>query len=205
MTGVDNTNFGAEFGTEVNVTPDLTVNAVGAWGHYVYSSRPKATITRDNDNSYLAKDMTVYFKNYRLGGIPQAAASVGFRYNGRQYWFIGASYSYFGEIWIDPTPDRRTEKALQGLVSDDFEWEKILEQEKMNDGYTLDIYGGKSWRIDVNYLRVNLSVSNALNNKDITVIAFEQLRTDYRDIDKFPSKLAYMYGTNFFLNINYSF
>jgi len=205
MVGVDNTNFGAELGAEINVTPDLTVNAVGAWGRYVYSSRPKATITRDNDNSYLAKDMTVYFKNYRVGGFPQAAASLGFRYNGRQYWFFGSNFSYFGEIWIDPTPDRRTEKALQGLVVEDNEWYKILEQEKLNDGYTLDIYGGKSWRFGGNYLRVNLSVSNVLNNKEITVIAFEQLRTDYRNVDKFPSKFAYMYGTNFFLNINYSF
>lgn len=206
MTGVDTRTMGAELGVEVNVTPDITVNAVGAWGHYTYNSRPVVSVARDNDYELLAENRTVYFKNYRIGGTPQAAASVGFRYNSPKYWFVGSNFNYFGKIYIEPTPDRRTEEALEGLVSTDPEWNKILEQQKMNDGYTLDVFGGKSWRIANNYyIRANLSVSNVLNNQSLTVLAFEQLRTDYRDVDRFPPKMAYMYGTNFFLNVNFSF
>ncbi|HOP03955.1 MAG TPA: TonB-dependent receptor [Tenuifilaceae bacterium] len=205
MTGVDVTNIGGELGLEYNATPDLSLNAVGAWGHYVYSSRPQVTIARDNNYELIAKDKTVYFKNYFIGGIPQAAASVGFRYNAPRYWFVGSNFTYFGKIYIDPNPDRRTEEALKGLVESDPQWDEVLEQQKLDDGYTLDIYGGKSWRIKGNYLRVNLSVSNVLNNRSLTVLAFEQLRYDSRDLERFPPKYAYMYGTNFFLNVNFSF
>lgn len=206
MTGVDNTNLGAEFGLEMNITPDLSINAAGAWGHYVYSSRPSVSIARDNDFEMLAEDRTVYFKNYYLGGIPQAAGALGFRYNAPKYWFVGATFSYFGKIYIDPNPDRRTAEALKGLVSSDPQWEQVLDQQKLDNGSTFDIFGGKSWRIKGDYnIRANLSVSNVLNNTSLTVLAFEQLRYDSRDIDRFPPKYAYMYGINYFLNVNFSF
>ncbi len=206
MTDVDTRNLGAELGIEVNVTPDWTVNAVGAWGHYTYNSRPNVTIARDNNFELLAENRTVYFKNFLIGGFPQMAGSVGVRYNSPKYWFAGANFNYFGKTYIDANPDRRTEEALDGLVESDPQWEQLLEQQKLNDGYTLDFFVGKSWRIASKYyIRANLSVSNALNNKELTVIAFEQLRYDTRDIDRFPPKYAYMYGANYFLNVSFSF
>ncbi|PKP38948.1 MAG: hypothetical protein CVT98_04055 [Bacteroidetes bacterium HGW-Bacteroidetes-15] len=206
MTDVDTRNIGGELGLEVNVTPDLSLSAVGAWGHYTYSSRPNVTIARDNNYELLAQDRTVYFKNYMVGGFPQAAGSVGFRYNAPKYWFVGGSFNYFGKIYIDANPDRRTEEALDGLVETDPQWSQILDQKTLNDGYTVDMYVGKSWKIARKYnIRTNLSVSNILNNQSLTVIAFEQLRYDTRDVERFPNKYAYMYGTNFFLNVSFSF
>jgi hypothetical protein len=206
MTGVDTRNLGTEFGAEVNISPELSVNAVGAWGHYTYNSRPNVTIARDNDSELLAENSTVYFKNYFIGGFPQAAASVGFRYNAPSYWFIGANANYFGKGYIDINPDRRTESAVGNMVESDAQLPLLLNQQQLNDGFTVDVFGGKSWRIRYNnYIRLNLSISNLLNNKDITVIAFEQLRYQSNDIDRFPPKYAYMYGTNFFLNLSFSF
>jgi hypothetical protein len=206
MTGVDTRNIGGELGFEVNVTPDLSLNAVGALGHYTYNSRPTVSIARDNNFEPLAEDRTVYFKDYMVGGFPQAAGSFGFRYNAPKFWFVGGGINYFGKIYIDANPDRRTSEALDGLVSSDPQWDQVLNQQKLNDGFTLDMYAGKSWRIDRKYfIRANLSVSNILNNQDLTVIAFEQLRYDSRDIERFPNKYAYMYGTNFFLNVSFSF
>lgn len=206
MTGVNTRNYGAELGLEVNVTPDISLNAVGAWGHYTYSTRPNVTIARDNNFELLAADRTVYFKNYMVGGFPQAAGSVGFRYNSPKYWFVGGSFNYFGKIYIDANPDRRTAEAVDGLVESDPQWDQVLDQQTLNDGYTVDMYAGKSWRIAGKYsIRANLSVSNILNNQELTVIAFEQLRYDSRDIERFPNKYAYMYGTNFFLNVSFSF
>ncbi len=206
MKGVNTKHVGAELGIEVNVTPQLSVNAVGAWGHYTYNSRPNVTIARDNNYELLAENRTVYFKNYMLGGFPQMAASAGFRYNSTRFWFIGSSFNFYGKTYIDPNPDRRTEEALKGLVVSDPQWDKVLEQEKLNDSYTLDAFAGKSWRIAREYtLELSLNVSNMLNNKEITVIAFEQLRYDSRDLEKFPPKYAYMFGRNYFLNLRFSF
>jgi hypothetical protein len=206
MTDVDTRNVGAELGIEVNITPDWSVNAVGAWGHYTYNSRPNVTIARDNDYELLAENRTVYFKNFLIGGFPQVAGSIGARYNAPKYWFVGANFNYFGKIYIDANPDRRTEAALDGLVESDPQWNQLLDQQKLNDGYTLDVFAGKSWRIAHKYtIAANLSVSNALNNKELSVIAFEQLRYDTRDIERFPPKFAYMFGANYFLNVSFTF
>ena len=134
------------------------------------------------------------------------AGSIGARYNAPKYWFVGANFNYFGKIYIDANPDRRTEAALDGLVESDPQWNQLLEQQKLNDGYTLDVFAGKSWRIAHKYtIAANLSVSNALNNKELSVIAFEQLRYDTRDIERFPPKFAYMFGANYFLNVSFTF
>jgi hypothetical protein len=46
-----------------------------------------------------------------------------------------------------------------------------------------------------------------LNNKDIVSGGFEQLRFDYADknINKFPPKLYYAYGLNYFTSVTFRF
>ncbi len=204
MTGVNTRNAGLEFGLEANVTPTLSVTAAGAMGQYIYTNRPTATIARDN-NSELISDRVVYLKNYRIGGTPQTAASVGFRYNSPKYWFAGANFNYYADNYMDINPDRRTVEAADGFVQEDEAFKKLIDQPKLDPAYTIDVFVGKSWRIYGKTLAVNLGVNNILNDKNIQITGFEQLRYDSQEIDKFPSKYFYMYGTNFFLNMNFSF
>lgn len=206
MTGVDSRNIGVELGVEITITPEITVNAVGAWGHYTYSSRPNVTIARDNSDELIAESNSVYFKNLKLGGFPQTAASVGFLYNSPRRWFVGGNTNYFGKWYIEANPVRRTEEAMDALVTSDSQWSDLLNQQKLNDEFTVDLLVGKSWQLKNNsFIRANLSISNVLNNKSLTVVSFEQLRFDAQNVNSFPPKFAYMYGTNFFLNLNFSF
>lgn len=204
MTGVNTRNAGLEFGLEANVTSTLSVTAAGAMGQYIYTNRPKATIARDN-NSEIISDRVVYLKNYRIGGTPQTAASVGFRYNSPKYWFAGANFNYYADNYMDINPDRRTLEAADGFVQEDEAFKMLIDQPKLDPAYTIDVFVGKSWRIYGKTLAVNLGVNNILNDKNIQITGFEQLRYDSQEIDKFPSKYFYMYGTNFFLNMNFSF
>ena len=204
MTVVNTRNAGLEFGLEANVTSTLSVTAAGAMGQYIYTNRPKATIARDN-NSEIISDRVVYLKNYRIGGTPQTAASVGFRYNSPKYWFAGANFNYYADNYMDINPDRRTLEAADGFVQEDEAFKKLIDQPKLDPAYTIDVFVGKSWRIYGKTLAVNLGVNNILNDKNIQITGFEQLRYDSQEIDKFPSKYFYMYGTNFFLNMNFSF
>jgi hypothetical protein len=50
-------------------------------------------------------------------------------------------------------------------------------------------------------------VNNILNNTNIVSGGFEQLRFDYaeKNIDKFPAKKFYAYGTNFLTSITLRF
>lgn len=206
MTGVAQQHVGIELAAQAKLSPTWELTAVYAEGQYVYSSRPTATVTRDNSDTAIAVDRTVYWKNYRVGGMPQRAASLGLRYNAPKYWSIGASVNYFGNIYLDPNPDRRTAEALGNLVSEDPQWNTLLEQTKLDDGTTVDLFFTKSWRLKHKYrIGLNLSVSNMLDNTDLVTGGYEQLRYDPMQIDKFPPKLSYMYGRTFYAQVNLSF
>ncbi len=206
MTGVDQTHMGLELGLEAKLSPTVTATAVLAQGQYRYSSRPTATITRDNLDTAIATGRTVYWKNYRVGGMPQTAASVGAQYNSPKFWRVGANVNYFGNIYLDPNPDRRTAEALTNLVTDDPQWDQLLDQTKLDDGYTIDVFFYKSWLFKRKYrLGLNASISNLLDNQELRTGGFEQLRYERLDPDKFPPKYGYMFGRTYFLMLTYSF
>jgi hypothetical protein len=205
MNGVDNLHTGVELGAEVKASSTVIVNGVFATGQYIYDSRPTGHITRDNGTEEFT-DRTVYFEGYKIGGMPQSAASMGIRYNSPKFWSIGANANWFGDIYLDPNPDRRTAEAVDGLVVEDPQWSELLDQTKLDDGVTVDAFIMKSWMIQRKYrIALNLSVSNLLDEKDIITGGFEQLRYDPHDVDKFPPKYSYMYGRTYYAMLTFSF
>lgn len=206
MTGVNQLYTGMELGAEVKITPTISTTAVFGIGDFLYNSRPEATIVQDNSTELLAENKTIYIKNYHIGGTPQTIASLGLRYNSPKYWFAGISGNYFTDNYLAPNPDRRTEEAVSKYVEDDPQVDQILDQEKLDDGLTFDLFAGKSWRVKKKYfIRLNLSVSNILDEKDLKTGGFEQLRYDSNNIDRFPPKYGYMYGRSYFAMVSLLF
>lgn len=204
MTGVDTRHMGIEFGMDINFTSTLSGYVVAGTGDYIYNSRPNVTIARDNDREVLADQRQVYLQNYKIGGMTHTAGSVGLRYNDPRFWFVGVNMNYFDDIYIDINPDRRTADAVANLVVSDPQWKQILNQEKMESNYTLDVFAGYSYRTKKrHFITINLSVSNLLDVTDFRIGGFEQLRYDSQDPDKFASKYFYLYGRTYFLNLAY--
>ena len=205
MVGVGRLNQGVELGVEAEVISELSVKAAGAHGSYVYNSTAEATITSDNDAVTLSR-RTVYLEGYHVGGIPETAGTFGLEYRGKQYYWIGVNISAFGNFYEELSPDRHTAEAVGGYDPTDPRREIILNQKKVNDGWTLNANIGKSFRIDYKYfIVVNLSVDNILNKKDIAIGAYEDLRYDVNNMDKFSAKYSYLYGTQYFLNVSFRF
>jgi hypothetical protein len=206
MTDVDTRHMGVEFGADIELSSTLSTYLVAGTGNYFHTSRPNVTIARDNDFEVIADKRTVYLKNYKIGGMTHTAASAGIRYNSPRYWFIGLNGNFFGDVFIDINPDRRTAEALQNLIETDPQWEQILNQEKMPSGYTFDIFAGKSWRISYSkYINLNVSVNNLLDVTNFSIGGFEQLRYDAHSPEKFASKYFYMYGRTYFINLAFRF
>jgi hypothetical protein len=138
--------------------------------------------------------------------MPQTAGSIGFKYNAPKYWYAGTNFNYFANIYLDPNPDRRTEEALANYVTSDPQIGEIIDQEKLENGYSLNLYAGKSWKLKNNsFVRLNINVNNVLNNTDFKTGGFEQLRYDATQIDRFPPKYGYMYGLTYFAMVSYLF
>ncbi len=206
MSDVDTRHLGVELGIDLEISPTLSSYLVAGTGDYFYNSRPTVTIARDNDFEVVADQRTVYLKNYKIGGMTHSAASAGLRYNSPRYWFAGINGNVFGDIYIDINPDRRTSEAVQNLVPSDPQWDQMLQQEKMDPGFTLDLFAGKSWRIGNDYtVNVNLSISNLLDAKDLSIGGFEQLRYDAQEPGKFGTRYFYLYGRTYFLNLAFQF
>lgn len=206
MTGVNMLHQGLEFGAEWKATSTLSITGVLGSGFSLYDSRPIATISRDNSAELLVDNKVVYLQNYRLGGMPQTAAGFGMRYNSPNFWFVGFNANYFDHIYLDPNPERRTESAVAPFVNSDPEWKDVVKQERLDPGFTIDVYGGKSWRLKNKYfINLNLSANNVLNNKNFQIGGFEQMRFVPTDLNRFPPMYSYMMGTTFYATVSFSF
>lgn len=206
MTGVDKLYQGVEVGVEGNVTSTIVASAAFTKGLYIYNSRPQATITVDNSLEELAKDKTVYLKNYKIGNGPQTAATIGLKYNSPKYWYVGVNGNYVADIYLDPNPDRRTLEALEGYVDTDPQVAEILAPTKLDPGFIMNAFAGYSYRTkNGQFIRLNVNVNNVLNNKSFISGGYEQLRYDASQIDKFPPKYGYAYGLSYFAMISYIF
>ena len=207
MEGVDYLNHGLEFGIDGNIYGGLSANAVVAFGEYIYNSRPTASIYRDNSAEVIARDKVIYLQNFKVGGMPQTAASLGLKYSGKKYWFAGVNFNYFGDIYLDPNPDRRTEEAVANYVESDPQYQETIAQTQLNtdqdaflnNAYNVSLFAGKSFKISNYFLNINVNINNLTNNRRFVTGGFEQLRYDSQDINRFPPRVGYLYGLNYFV------
>jgi hypothetical protein len=201
MSGIDKKHFGMELGLEGKITSTITATGAVSLGQYTWDSRPKVSITRDNDSESLATNEVVYVKDYRVDGTPQTALSFGLEYRAPKYWFIAGDINYFDNTYLSFNPARRTAQAAEGLDINSDLADQILSQEKLPSSYTLNLKAGKSWRFDRYYVSIFAVVNNVLDNQEIITGGYEQLRFDYenKDVNKYPANYFYMYGRTYML------
>lgn len=219
INGIDKLHFGGEFGVEARISPTVTLNAAAAVGRYYYNSTQNAVITVDNSASVLGRQI-VYMENFRLPSTPMEAYSLGLSYRSPKFWFVSLTGNYFDQSYLSMNPLRRTWDALKFVTPGTAAYGEIFDQTKFDRQYTLDFFGGYSWKLpkdfEINkkatFLVFNLGINNLLDNKDIITGGFEQLRYDAQTavsdpvlVGKFPPKLFYAYGMNFFASVTLRF
>ncbi|MBB6461739.1 TonB-dependent receptor [Flammeovirga kamogawensis] len=209
LTGQGQENKGLELGLQYNITSELRLKAAGTYASYMYNANPYATTTVDNSSAILSDNEKVYYDGRHVGGSPEVAGSIGLEYWSRNYWFIGIQGNFLGDRYVTLNPARYTDRAIEepGVEYGSDQYYAILNQEKMQDSFTLDLSGGKSWKIKDYLLRVNLNVNNILNNQNIATTGFQQYRFDFVDgnPEKFANKYYYAQGIRAFLNVGLSF
>jgi hypothetical protein len=205
MVGLDQVHYGTEIGIEAKVTQNFTLTGVFGTGEYYYNSRPTATISADNLATVIS-NRTIYLKNYLVGGFPQTALSGGIKYFSSNYIYAGCNVNYYDDIYLDINPDRRSAEAITNYGPDYPYRDNVLNQERLDPAVTVDAYVGKSWRIDYTYyISLNFSVQNIFDVQDFAFGGFEQYRYNPLDIEEFPPKYFYLYGRQFYLNVNFRF
>ncbi len=218
LSNIDKVFFGSEIGIELKLNSTLSFNGAASVGRYYFDSRQRAIVTVDNSAKTLARQ-TIYLKNYRIPSTPQNAYSAGLFYRSPKFWYASITGNYFNNMWLSPNPLRRTADAIADAdpesPSADAIKQAILQQEKFDNQFTLDFFGGwskllpRSYYINNRrtYVLFNLGVGNLLNNKTIRSGGFEQLRFDFeeKNVNKFPPKYYYAFGLNFFASVGLRF
>lgn len=215
LQGVDKLHFGVEFGLEAQVTSAIKLKGVAALGQFTYANNPNLYLT---SSKFIGADGidfgSAYLKNYKLSGGPQTAYSVGFEYRDPDYWWFGAMVNFFDNTYVKINPLTRTRNFYSdadGLPRNDYDAEiakQLLKQEKFGDYMIVNLVGGKSWRLNNNFVGVFMSINNLLDVRYKTG-GFEQGRNaNYTEvkadadnaIPRFGPKYWYGRGTTYFLN-----
>lgn len=213
LTNIDKIHFGGELGVEAKIYKGFSASLAATIGRSFYTSRQRATVTVDNSSEILSSDEIIFSEYFKVGGTPQTAATLGFSYNSPKYWFVNMYVNYFDDMWLDFNPIRRTWAAVEEVPNPSDNYDLIIKQERLKRQFTLDIFGGYSWKLDktfkgmkkAHYLYLNVGVNNITNNKNMITGGYEQLRYDFENanVNKFPSRYFYAYGVNYFVNVTY--
>lgn len=207
LNGVDKIHQGIELGLDVKIIPQLNATLIASIGNYRYSSNPTAIISPEN-GSFEDQSNTVYYKNCYITGTPQWAGSFGLNYQAPFNIYLNANVNYAGHSYLSMNPERRTTAAIVGVPEEDTKLlAAILDQEKVKGGFTLDLSIGKVFRMKGWQINLNASVQNVTNNRKIQSGGYEQRRFDYAEhnVDKYPPRYFYAYGTTFFINVGVRF
>ncbi len=210
LSGIDRLHRGVELSAEIQLGYGFSMGLAATKGAYRYASNVKFLIFPDDSDQPLPLDSFVYVRNFRLPGLPEEAYALELRYNGRRYWWLSLKANYLGERYLDFYPYRRTRDFTRGLVREDPLFEKIVAQERVPGAFTLDLFGGKSFRWGPYYLLLTVNASNLLNNTDIITGGFEQYRVrnypnGYPNLNIFPNKYFFAYGRTYFVNVSLRF
>ena len=212
MHDVRRQNCGVELGLAYKIIPSLTATFAGTVASYRYKNNPEGVRSFENG---LHEDIhsIVYLKNYRVGGTPQQAYSIGLDWAAPKSWFLGVSANWMRDSWVKLAP---VYHEIQTTLWQSFPTynealamqEKISAQDKMNNAFSLNLSIGKLIYINRKVsMNINLNVDNITNNRNIMQNAYQQGRIDRTNwnLEKYANRYSYAQGTKAFLNIGIRF
>jgi hypothetical protein len=217
LTGIDKKHFGAEVGIEAQITATVKLKGAGNIGQYTYDNNPTLSLKSETDG-FQFNSRRSNLKGYKIATGPQQAYSVGFEYRDPDYWWIGATINFFSNAYLAIAPLTRSSNFTNdgGIPFNDYDpvlAKQLLQQEQFDSYNTINLIGGKSWKIDSYYVSVFASISNLQNTKYKTG-GFEQGRNaNFRELRDdnalntpvFGAKYWYGRGASYFINLNFNF
>ncbi|MEK7256151.1 MAG: TonB-dependent receptor, partial [Bacteroidota bacterium] len=147
LSGVDSRHAGIEAAIQWKISPTLTASGVAAVGEYVYTSRPEGYFVIDDDGKIEALG-TIYAKNFYVPSTPQTAYSATLDYRSASFWSASVTVNYFDRNYLDFNPFRRRTEAVFNTDEGSELYNRIVNQQKLPDAFTVDLFGNKSWRIN---------------------------------------------------------
>jgi hypothetical protein len=208
--GINQRFMGVEMSLDVQLPKGFSTQFVANLGDYRYTDRPTATFYYDYLQQ-VAPVETIYFKDMRVASGPQNAGTIKLNYRSKQFWQASINFNYFANSYVEMSPQRRTQSAVDNVDPNSTLYSSILTQEKLDNIFTVDASFSKSIYLNKMiknlkkkmYLDINLSANNLLNNQTYAIVGREQMRFDFKENNpfKYANRYNYMMGVNFMFNV----
>lgn len=221
MTGIEKKHFGAELSAEYQATSTIKLLGAGAWGQFTYNNNPQLYLLSEtfiDENSDFGQ---AFLKNYKVSGTPQQAYSLGFEYRDPDFWWFQVNTNYLTNNYLDVSPLLRTANfytdadgvpfidSKTGAFVTQEQVANLLQQEKFDDAFLVNVVGGKSWKINDKYIGFFAGINNVLGEVFKTG-GFEQARkSNYPEFKRdkelempvFGPKYYYGNKATYYLNV----
>ncbi|SIP97464.1 carboxypeptidase-like regulatory domain-containing protein [Maribacter ulvicola] len=228
ITDLDKLHMGVELGLEYQLSSAVNLSLVASVAKHEYASNPFVTINFDtagaaedlidiSGSKFLGQSAV---KRYKLAQGPQKAIAVGIAYRDPKYWWVSASANYLANNYANISTITRTqsflidpETQLKFPDATDENVQKLLRQKLLDNFYSLNMVGGKSWLKKGKYISVFASINNVFDTTFRTG-GYEQSRNgNYGQLKQdnlsgnpsFAPKYWYGFGRTYFLNFAFSF
>lgn len=206
LQGINRQHAGTELALEAKPIVGWTFSAAANLGKYIYTNRPTQILTLDNTAERIIDGVTVYQKNFFVPRTPQTTASASVKYESKRFWFAALTFNFADNLWYQFDYTRRTAGFVENFEPGSELWNIALDQRKAPAAYTLDFFGGKSWRLrDKYFLYLNAGLNNLLNNRNIIIAGRDAYRNAYAndptDIRLYTQELTYAPGFNYFISL----
>ncbi len=231
VTSIDKRHLGVELGFKYQFTPSFNSSAVVAFGQHTYTNNAKVGVNFDIaglsediiNNTGFENFGDAFIKNYKVANGPQQVYALAFEYKNPKFWSINLSGNYFSNGYLDISTISRTNNFFNnpndfGQPFQDIDLDlarKLLQQEKFDPYFLVNLSGGKSWRIKSTNIKIVASIHNLLDSTYKTG-GYEQSRTaNYAALladttnesneRNFGPKYWYGFGRTYFINLAFSF
>ena len=211
LSGIEKEYYGLELGMNFKLTDWLNLKALGYLTEAKYINNANVQYMLSEDGKYYTD--VCYNKGMREGGVPLKAASLdlGYHANG---WYIDLIGNYYDKVYLYYSPVTRYSAAAKKDNDGNIDLSSIPEQAHGKGAFMLNASIGKSMYLrHGRSLRLNLMLTNLLNNRQFCTGGMEQNRTDVDEqgqplrtysFEKNPKKF-YANGINGMFMITYLF
>ena len=186
--GIAKEHIGLEWGMQIKLLPEITLNNVFALGQHRHVKNPFVYGTSQDFEKGSIDFGESKLKNTPLAVGPHNALALGFEYQDPNFWRLGIIYSHYTHRYINISPILRTQNFLldeDGLPFVDYDPSKakeLLTPERLDDYGVLNITAFKSWRVNQKYILWFMGINNALGTPYISG-GYEQSRSaNYRSL-----------------------
>jgi len=225
LTNISKHHMGVELGIDVQLSSEISLNIVTAVGSYTYANNPNLKIETDIEGAQGGELGESFIKGYHIGGSPEKAFSLGLNYRNPAYWWVAVNGNFLKDHYLSISPLLRTSNfyldadgvpftdELTGAQISKKKVSELLEQEKFDDLFLLNLVGGKSWKVRDTYMGLFLSLNNLLGEVYKTGGYEQSRKANFQELQEdtllkqpqFGSKYWMQNGTSYYMILSVRF